>query len=235
MTIKVETGNPLIDNMELDNVQTRLEKEIMKDKNQQIIKEQKEQEQKMLAAGGGKKMDELHEESSSDEEVVVEEKPSGIIQPRFKLVYAYPVDMGDSWGGYTTSQMDHEKMMRARVPTEITITINLKWADNMKGSNLDINEGTLIFEIPELYYLDIQLKYKVDQDGGSAKFDKTKKELKIVLPVTGLNERSAAEAEIHYQKWVVEQEIKMKELQLQGDDQMEDDTAGPIEITDDVD
>lgn len=39
MTIKVKTGNPLIDNMELDNVQTRLEKEIMKDKNQQIIKE----------------------------------------------------------------------------------------------------------------------------------------------------------------------------------------------------
>lgn len=59
--------------------------------------------------------------------------------------------------------------------------------------------------------------------------------MKIVLPVTGLNERSAAEAELHYQKWVVEQEIKMKELQLQGDDQMEDDTAGPIEITDDVD
>jgi hypothetical protein len=39
MTIKVVTGNPLIDNMELDNVQTRLEKEIMKDKNQQILKE----------------------------------------------------------------------------------------------------------------------------------------------------------------------------------------------------
>jgi len=100
-------------------------------------------------------LEELHEESSSDEEVVVEEKPTGIIQPRFKMVYAYPVDMGDSWGGYTTSQMDHEKMMRARIPTEITITINLKWADNMKGSNLDINEGTLIFEIPDLYYLDI--------------------------------------------------------------------------------
>ena len=181
-------------------------------------------------------MEELHEESSSDEEVVIEEKPSGIIQPRFKLVYAYPVDMGDSWGGYTTSKMDHEKMMRARIPTEITITINLKWADNMKGSNLDINEGTLIFEIPELYYLDLQLKYKVDQDGGSAKFDKTKKELKIVLPVTGLNERSAAEAEKQYQIFVVDQEKRIKELQLQGDNQLEEDeTAGPIEITDDVD
>ena len=33
MTIKCVTGNPLIDNMELENVQTRLEKEIMKEKN----------------------------------------------------------------------------------------------------------------------------------------------------------------------------------------------------------
>lgn len=135
--------------------------------------------------GKVKAHDELHEESSEDEDKIIEEKPSGIIQPRYKMVYAYPVDMGDSWGGYTTSKMDHEKMMRARIPTEVTITINLKWADSMKGSNLDINEGTLLFEIPDLYYLDIQLRYKVDQDSGSAKFDKTKKVLKIVLPVTG--------------------------------------------------
>tara|TARA_B110000285_G_C15120381_1_gene616757 strand:+ start:1191 stop:1517 length:327 start_codon:yes stop_codon:yes gene_type:complete len=108
--------------------------------------------------------------------------------------------------------MDHEKMMRARIPTHITIDINLKWADNMKGSNLDINEGTLIFEIPELYYLDITLKYKVDQDSGSAKFDKTKKFLKIVLPVTGQNELSAAESEKQYQRFVVDEQSRIKEL-----------------------
>jgi len=121
------------------------------------------------------------------------------------MVYSYPIDMGDSWGGYTTSGMDYEKTMKARIPTHLTININLKWADNMKGSNLDINEGTLIFEIPELYYLDLQLKYMVDQDAGSAKFDKTKKELKIVLPVTGLNALSAAETDKQYQKFVVEE------------------------------
>ena len=103
MTIKVTTGNPLIDNSNLENVQTRLEKEIMKDKNQAMIKEQKEQEMKNIKEGKGKQMDELHEESSEDEEKIIEEKPSGIIQPRYKMVYSYPVDMGDSWGGYTTS------------------------------------------------------------------------------------------------------------------------------------
>lgn len=60
--------------------------------------------------------------------------------------------------------------------------------------------------------------------------------MKIVLPVTGLNERSAAEAEIQYQIFVVDQEKRIKELQLQGDNQLEEEEmAGPVEITDDVD
>lgn len=58
----------------------------------------------------------------------------------------------------------------------------------MKTTKLDINEQTLVFEYPDLYYLDLTLKYKVDPDSGNAKFDKTKKELKITLPVTGMTE-----------------------------------------------
>ena len=98
--------------------------------------------------------------------------------------------MGDSWGGYTTKQMDHEKEMRKLIPTHITITLDLKWADSMKGANLDINESNLVFEYPDLYYLDLNLKYKCDPDQGNAKFDKTKKTLTIKLPVIGLNEDS---------------------------------------------
>ena len=100
--------------------------------------------------------------------------------------------------------MDHEKMMKSRIPTHINITINLKWADSMKTTNLDINETTLVFEYPDLYYLDLTLKYKVDAESGNAKFDKTKKVLIIKLPVIGMTEQSAAEAEKHYQKFVVE-------------------------------
>ena len=60
-------------------------------------------------------MEELHEESSENEDEMIEEKPSGIIQPKYKLVYSFPIDVGDSWEGYTTSQMDHEKMMKSRI------------------------------------------------------------------------------------------------------------------------
>mgnify|MGYP006189234033 CR=1 FL=1 len=85
-------------------------------------------------------MEELHEESSENEDEMIEEKPAGIIQPKFKMVYSYPIEMGNSWDGYTTSQMDHEKMIKMRIPTHINITINLKWADSMKTTKLDINE-----------------------------------------------------------------------------------------------
>jgi len=42
-----------------------------------------------------------------------------------------------------------------------------------------------MFKYPDVYYLDINLMYKVDKNAGSAKFDKTKKTLTIRVPVVG--------------------------------------------------
>jgi hypothetical protein len=149
---------------------------------------------------------------------MIEEKPEGIVQPKYKIVHSYPVDLGDAWGGYTTSQMDYEKMMKAKIPTDLTVTINVRWADSMKNSKLDINESTLLFEIPELYYLDLNLKYKCDPDSGSAKYDKAKKTLTIKLPVVGLLDTSQEVMDAHYQKWVVEEKERLANLQLMKDE-----------------
>ena len=67
----------------------------------------------------------------------------------------------------------------------------------MKEAKLDINETTLVFEYPDLYYLDINLSYKVDKDKGSAKFDKTKKTLTIRCPVVGSTDQSEKILEEH--------------------------------------
>lgn len=158
-----------------------------------------------------------------EEEVVQvpEEKPTGIVQPKYKVVHSFPTDMGDAWGGYTTSKMDYEKQIRQKIPTHITVTIDLKWVDSMKNAKLDINEETLVFEYPELYYLDLNLKYKCDPDEGSAKFDKSKKTLTIKLPVIGLTNDSQAVMEANYQKFVLAEEERLQKLQLQGDKQLE--------------
>jgi dynein assembly factor 2 len=71
------------------------------------------------------------------------------------------------------------------LPSEIAITIFLKHIESTKDAKLDINESTLLFEYPGLYYLDINLMYKVDSNAGSAKFDKSKKTLLIRVPVVG--------------------------------------------------
>jgi hypothetical protein len=60
----------------------------------------------------------------------------------------------------------------------------------MKAATLDINDNTLMFKYPEVYYLDINLMYKVDKGNGSAKFDKSKKTLTVRLPVIGSTDDS---------------------------------------------
>ena len=65
------------------------------------------------------------------------------------------------------------------------MTIFATFADSIKEAKLDINESTLVFEYPGLYYLDLNLKYIVSPSDGHAKFDKTKKTLNIRLPVIG--------------------------------------------------
>ena len=70
--------------------------------------------------------------------------------------------------------MKHEAMLKKKIPESLTVTINLKWVESIKNAKLDINEFSLVFEYPELYYLDLNLKYKVDSENGNAKFDKSK-------------------------------------------------------------
>ena len=188
MTIKVDTDNPLLKNLDVSKNKTKLEKEINQVKIDQMTKEQKEKENMKRLKEASETFD--NEEDEVEEPVEEEQRPTGVIPPKYKVVHSYPVDMGDAWGGYTTSKMDHEKAMKQKIPTHITITLDLKWADSMKKANLDINETTLVFDYPELYYLDLNLKYKCDPDNGSAKFDKTKKTMTIKLPVIGLTEDS---------------------------------------------
>lgn len=72
-----------------------------------------------------------------------------------------------------------------KLPKELTVTIYVKFIESLKNATLDINDSNLLFKYPEVYYLDINLMYKVDKDAGSAKFDKSKKTLTVRVPVIG--------------------------------------------------
>lgn len=87
----------------------------------------------------------------------------------------------------------------------------------MRDAHLDINETTLVFEYPELYYLDINLCYKVDSVAGKAKFDKTKKTLTIRVPVVGSTDQSERVLEQHmrdYNERIHDQKERLRQLKL---------------------
>ena len=103
-----------------------------------------------------------------------------------------------------------------KLPTELTVTIYVKWIESLKAATVDINDTTLMFKYPDVYYLDINLMYKVDKNAGSAKFDKTKKTLTIRVPVVGSTDQSQKVLDQHYKDFLEKQEqskIGIKNLQ----------------------
>ena len=123
-----------------------------------------------------------NEEDSPEEE---EQRPTGIVQPKYKVVHTFPINMMDSWEGHKGTVEEGCLQEKNKLPMELNVTIFATFAENMKEAKLDINESTLVFEYPGLYYLDLNLKYVVNASEGHAKFDKTKKTLNIRVPVTG--------------------------------------------------
>ena len=120
----------------------------MAKKKAKMDEEEKEKENARRLKEASERFDHGEADEASEEEE--EQRPEGIIQPKYKIVHSFPIDMGDSWGGYQTAEMEHENMIKSKIPTHLTITIDLKWADSMKGANLDINETTLLFEYPDI-------------------------------------------------------------------------------------
>ena len=111
------------------------------------------------------------------------------------------MDIGECWEGKEDT-VENTKMQKAKkLPTHLTVTIHCTHIDSVKNAKLDINESTLVFEYPELYYLDLNLRYKCDPSSGNAKFDKTKKTLTIKLPVVGMTEEAQKVADADYARY----------------------------------
>ena len=108
------------------------------------------------ANGVGDEEDES--DKSSDEE-----RPAGIVQPKYKIVHSYPHNIIDSWEGHQgTLEAAQLERSKSKLPESLTVTIYAKHCESMKSAQLDINESTLVFGVDGLYYLDLNLKYKVD-------------------------------------------------------------------------
>ena len=116
--------------------------------------------------------------------------------------------MMDAWEGHKGTVEDSSLQKKRVLPETLTVTIFAKHCEGMKNAQLDIDETTLVFKYPELYYLDLNLKYKVDFENGNAKFDKTKKTLTIKLPVIGSTDQSQKVLDEHFKDYLEKEKEK---------------------------
>lgn len=97
MTVRTKTDNELINNMDMNKTETKLQKDIngqIKSHKEKLAEEAKA---KADAEAAAKK---AQEEDSDSEKSEDEERPVGIVQPKYKIVHSYPHDMMDAWEGH---------------------------------------------------------------------------------------------------------------------------------------
>ncbi|KAK7141806.1 hypothetical protein R3I94_011482 [Phoxinus phoxinus] len=98
------------------------------------------------------------------------------IKPHYTVKYRSVVDLQD----YRCSR---DSGPGAR-PREIVVIIDVPLLGSALDAEMCVTERRLVLEAPEpAYRLDLTLAYPVDEEKGDAKFNKTKKQLTITLPV----------------------------------------------------
>merc|ERR1712227_963235 len=114
----------------------------------------------------------------SMDDILPEIKTLKINKPDYSIKYRNPTDLQD----HVVKQQSHVTSVR---PKEMVIDINLPLLDSAAGVDLDVQERslTVVREEPPKYNLHVDLQYPVDEERGSAKFDKSKKTLVVTLPI----------------------------------------------------
>eukprot|EP00735_Rhodelphis_limneticus_P008676 TRINITY_DN2188_c0_g1::TRINITY_DN2188_c0_g1_i1::g.12829::m.12829 TRINITY_DN2188_c0_g1::TRINITY_DN2188_c0_g1_i1::g.12829 ORF type:complete len:353 (+),score=8.88,sp/B1H1W9/KTU_XENLA/31.01/4e-44,PIH1/PF08190.7/6.5e+03,PIH1/PF08190.7/2.9e-57,CS/PF04969.11/0.16,ASXH/PF13919.1/1.6 TRINITY_DN2188_c0_g1_i1:94-1152(+) len=102
---------------------------------------------------------------------------SGPETPEYEIVHQGSVDIQDFvLSRYST---------KSTRPQNLILRISLLKLETISGVDLDISTKTLTLDAPGQYHLHVDLPFEVDEENGSAKFDKSKRKLVITLPVVG--------------------------------------------------
>lgn len=129
--------------------------------------------------------------------------------PKYKIVQRRGVEL---------QEMTHgpDAKLNLTIPSELVVTIDLPLLNTTNDVNLDVTNKRihLTSEKPAKYRLDISLPYDVKEDVGSAKFDKSKRQLVVTLPV------------------VPEKRIRLTDFQREDSGIESDNQHGKIELCD---
>jgi len=101
MTVRTKTDNDLINNMDMNKQETKLQKDItgqVKSHKEKLAEEEKAK----ADAEAGKIAKDAEDEDDDSEKSSDEERPAGIVQPKYKIVHSYSQNdfMMDAWEGH---------------------------------------------------------------------------------------------------------------------------------------
>lgn len=119
------------------------------------------------------------EELASASEEEEEEEEEGVCKPKYSLVHRGHFDMDQHMMGESAlgAQVDSCR------PRELIIKIQLPRCDRAGDVDLDVSAERLVLQVEEKYDLLLELPFPVDEENGSAKFDKTLHTMTVTLPV----------------------------------------------------
>lgn len=119
--------------------------------------------------------DKANKESKTKSNMAKKEE-NGYTSPKYTITHRSPMDIQEF-----RNAPDARPSTR---PKELVICIDLPLCKSAAGVDLDIFEDKLVLKSEKpAYQLDLKLPYSVDDENGTAKFDKTKKSLIVTLPV----------------------------------------------------
>ena len=123
-----------------------------------------------------KKVKDKANKDSKTKSNMVKKEENGFTVPKYTITHRSDLDIQEF-----RNAPDSRPTTR---PTVLVVNINLPLCKSAAGVDLDIFEDKLVLKSEKpAYSLDLKLPFPVDEENGSAKFDKNQKSLVVTLPV----------------------------------------------------
>ncbi|CAD7970826.1 unnamed protein product [Amoebophrya sp. A120] len=129
-------------------------------------------------------------DEEKDEKDAPEEQTKKIRVPQHSLIHQGELDFLE----FDSIQKGlSQQTIPPRIPRNLKLVVKLPGINSASEIELDVQADNIVLET-QYFYLDLPLPYVILPDDGSAKFDKPKKELQLVLPVA-VNEENLKRAQ----------------------------------------
>lgn len=143
------------------------------------LKQMKDDAKKKKEAAKKKKEQGDGEEEVERKAAAEEKAPPRIRVPKHRLIHSGTIDLAD----YMSTSEEKSVGPTSTVPKLLKLIVELPTVKKSSDISLEVTSNNVVIEVPGKYYLDLPLSYEIEDNHGTAKFDKAQQTLTLELPV----------------------------------------------------